>query len=276
MDTTAIPPVGELLREWRERRRLSQLALALDAEVSARHVSFVETGRSRPSRAMLLRLAERLEVPLRDRNRLLLAGGFAPVYPERPLDDPDLGAARAVVERVLAGHEPYPALAVDRRWTLLAANRAVAPLLAGVADDLLRPPLNVLRLSLHPDGMAPRIANLGQWRAHVVQRLRHQVERTADAALVALLAELGGFPPGDDGASAVVGGDGAVAIPLRLRTEHGPLSFLSTTMVFGTPLDVTLAELAVEAFFPADPATAAVLAGLAQGRDAVETPRREP
>jgi transcriptional regulator with XRE-family HTH domain len=274
METRTVPPVGEILRQWRERRRLSQLALALDAEVSARHVSFVETGKARPSREMLLRLAERLEVPLRDRNLLLLAGGFAPAYPERPLDDPDLGAARAVVERVLAGHEPYPALAVDRRWTLLVANGAVAPLLEGVDTALLRPPVNVLRLSLHPDGMAPRIANLGQWRAHVLERLRRQVASTADAMLASLLDELRDYPPGGLGTPADARGDVGVAVPLRLRTADGPLSFLSTTMVFGTPVDVTLAELAVEAFFPADADTVAALGRAAAGREGTPDPGR--
>ena len=264
--TATARPVGELLREWRERRRLSQLALALEADVSARHVSFLETGRARPSREMLLRLAERLGVPLRDRNGLLLAAGFAPIFPERPLADPALRPAMAVVERVLAGHEPYPALAVDRRWTLVAANRAVGPLLIGVEPALTRPPVNVLRLSLHPAGLAPRIANLAAWRAALLGRLRREVELTADAELAALLNELTGYPGGGPGEPTVLRDDLGVAVPLRLRSERGLLSFLSTTMVFGTPVDVTLSELAVEAFFPADDATAAVLAGAAEER----------
>ena len=269
MATTMTPftttrPVGALLREWRERRRLSQLALALDADVSARHVSFLETGRSRPSREMLLRLMERLEVPLRERNALLLAAGFAPAFPERPLDDPALAEARAAIARVLAGHEPYPALAVDRHWTLVLANRAVAPLLEGVAPELLQPPVNVLRLSLHPGGLAPRIANLAEWRAHLLQRLRHQVERSGDPRLADVLGELQTL-------SAEAAHDapeereitlGGVAVPLRLRGETGPLTLLSTTMIFGTPVDVTLSELAVEAFFPADALTAEALADL--------------
>jgi len=257
--TTTTRPVGSVLREWRERRHLSQLALALEADVSPRHLSFLETGKARPSREMVLRLAERLEVPLRDRNILLLAAGYAPFYPERSLGDPELGAAKAAVERVLAGHEPFPALAVDRRWTLVAANRAVGPLLAGIDPALAQPPVNVLRLSLHPAGLAPRIANLAQWRAHLLDRLRRQVEQTADPTLARLLEELRALPAAGPGEPAAAGGDVGVAIPLRLRTEHGLLSLLSTTMVFGTPVDVTLSELAIEAFFPADARTAEIL-----------------
>ena len=254
----AISPVGEMLRDWRQRRRLSQLDLALEAEVSARHLSFVETGRSRPSRALLLTLAERLAVPLRERNTLLVAGGFAPAYAERPLDDPALQAARRAMSLVLAGHEPYPALAVDRHWTMVEANRAVAPLLAGVDAALLAPPVNVLRLSLHPQGLAPRIQNLAEWRAHLIDRLRRQVEQTADRTLADLLRELVAYPrppgpphPGPAGDKA----HGGVVVPLRLRTDAGILSFFSTTTVFGTPVDITLSELALEAFYPADDAT---------------------
>jgi transcriptional regulator with XRE-family HTH domain len=263
MNTGITRSIGDLLREWRERRRLSQLALALDADVSTRHLSFLETGRARPSREMLLRLAERLEVPLRERNTMLLAAGFAPTYPERDLDDPALGAARAAIDRVLAGHEPFPALAIDRYWTLVAANRAVPALLTGVAPALLQPPINVLRLSLHPDGLAAQIANLPEWRAHLLARLSRQVELTADPRLSDLLQELGGYvmvrgtrnidQPGLDRSLM------SVAVPLRLQTEHGTLSLISTTMVFGTPVDVTLSELAVEAFFPADAGTADLL-----------------
>jgi transcriptional regulator with XRE-family HTH domain len=261
--TTGTRPVGDLVRAWRERRRLSQMRLALDAGVSARHLSYLETGKARPSREMVERLAEQLNVPLRERNTLLLAAGYAPAYPEHRLDDPALDTARRVVDRLLAGHEPYPALAIDRQWTLLAANRAVAPLLGRVSPDLLRPPVNVLRLSLHPAGLAPRIANLAQWRAHLLERLRRQVEVTADATLAALAAELAAYPAPDEAgagdsrrASAAFAG---IAVPLVLRTEGGTLAFLSTTTVFGTPVEVTLAELAVEAFFPADAATAEAL-----------------
>lgn len=247
-------PLGDQLREWRQARRLSQMALALDAEVSTRHLSFVETGRAQPSRAMVLRLADRLDVPLRARNAMLLAAGFAPLHPERPLDDPELAGARRAVELVLRGHEPYPALAVDRHWNLVAANAAVAPLIAGAAPALLAPPVNVLRLSLHPEGMAPQIRNLGEWRAHLLERLRRQIAATADSGLAALLEELAGYPSREGAGSAdELGG---VAVPLRLASPLGELRFLSITSVFGTPLDVTLAELAIEAFLPADAETA--------------------
>ena len=266
MSSTAIKPVGAFLREWRERRRLSQLALALDADVSARHVSFLETGRARPSREMLIRLAERLDVPLRERNTLLLAAGFAPAYAERPLDDPALSAVRASIDRVLAGHEPYPALAIDRHWTLIAANRIVSPLLTQVEPSLLQPPINVLRLSLHPAGLAPRIANLDQWRRHLLERLRHQVEATADAELADLFDELHAYeiPQSTGPTTAPSDEQGNVFVPLRLNTDQGQLALLSTTMVFGTPVDVTLAELAIEAFFPADAETAERLRQLAE------------
>lgn len=250
-------PVGDLLREWRQRRRMSQLDLALEANISTRHLSFVETGRSFPSRDMLLHLADRLVVPLRERNLLLLAAGYAPVYAERRLDDPALGPARRAVDLLLAGHEPYPALAVDRHWTLVAANAAVPLLLAGIDAALLEPPTNVLRLSLHPAGLAPRIANHREWRAHILERLRHQIEATADPELIRLAAELEGYPV-PDGAGTAAGGEdyGGVLVPLRLATPGGVLSFFSTTTVFGTPMDVTLSELALESFFPADQATA--------------------
>jgi transcriptional regulator with XRE-family HTH domain len=200
-----VVPVGHLLREWRQRRRMSQLDLALGADVSARHLSFLETGRSVPSREMVLHLAERLEVPLRERNALLLAAGYAPAFRERPLSDPALAAARQAVELVLAGHEPYPALAVDRHWSLLASNRALGPFLAGVSPDLLRPPVNVLRLSLHPEGTAPRIANLLEWRSHLLARLRRQVDASGDPVLGDLLEELRGYPgPADDGSEGPV------------------------------------------------------------------------
>src|SRR5579883_3048828 len=250
-------PIGDLLREWRQRRRMSQLDLACEADISTKHLSFLETGRSQPSRDMLLHLAERLEIPLRERNLLLVAAGYAPVFPERPLADPALDAARKAMELVLAGHEPYPALAVDRHWTLVAANAAVAPLLAGVDPALTRPPVNVLRLSLHPQGLAPRIANLREWRAHLLARLHHQVDITADRVLVELINELAAYPapratPGAGAKSDYAG----VVVQYKPATERGVLSFFSTTTVFGTPVDITLSELALECFYPADPATA--------------------
>lgn len=256
--------VGELLRDWRKRRHQSQLALALEAGVSQRHLSFVESGRAQPSREMLLRLAEQLDVPLRERNRLLNAAGFAPVYPERPLGDPALDAARRAVDRVLAAHEPYPALAVDRHWTLVTANRAVAPLLAGASPALLTPPVNVLRLSLHPDGLAPAIVNLAQWRSYLLQRLARECELSGDSELDDLLAELKGYsvpsrPPSRS--AALAHADARVFVPLELETPAGVLSFISTTTVFGTPVDVTVAELALESFFPANAPTAEFLRG---------------
>ncbi|PWC81323.1 XRE family transcriptional regulator [Azospirillum sp. TSH100] len=257
----APPPVGALLRSWRQRRGLSQLDLACEADISTRHVSFLETGRSQPSRGMLIHLAERLDVPLRDRNALLVAAGFAPVYSEHNLDSPEMRAARKAVDLVLTGHEPFPALAVDRHWQLLAANRAVAPLLEGVSAALLAGPVNVLRLSLHPDGLAGRIGNWAQWREHVLTRLTRQIEASADPVLVALRSELQGYPAppaaADDGGAE--GHHPDVVVPLRLHTSFGLLSLFSTTTVFGTAVDVTLSELAIEAFFPADAETAARL-----------------
>lgn len=257
------PPAsfGNQLRAWRQRRRLSQLELALDAEISQKHLSFVESGRSEPSRDMVLRLADRLEVPLRERNGMLLAAGYAPVFPQRSLDDPALKPARQAIDLILKGHEPFPALAIDRHWTLVAANGAVPPLLTDIADSaLLQPPVNVLRLSLHPGGLAPRIANLGEWRTHLLDRLRHQIDLTADPVLSELMQELMAYPvlsESRDHAPETRDWAG-VAIPFALATEAGILSFLTTT-VFGTPVEVTLAELAIEAFFPADARTAEVL-----------------
>lgn len=257
MATASADLVGSHIRTWRARRRLSQLDLALDAEISARHLSFIETGRSRPSRAMLLRLAERLRIPPRERNVLLVAGGFAPALPARTLDDPALAAARQAVDKVLAAYEPYPALAIDLHWNLVAANAGIAPFLADVAPHLLQPPLNVLRLSLHPEGLAPRIENLAQWRAYVFRRLEEQIDVSADPVLAALLEELRAYP---GGTGDPVESNG-VAILLKVRQGPHLLSFLSMTTVFGTPVDITLSELAIEAFLPADAATAAILRG---------------
>jgi transcriptional regulator with XRE-family HTH domain len=251
---------GGVLREWRQRRHLSQLALALKADISQRHLSFVESGRAQPSREMVLHLAEQLGVPLRERNRLLLSAGYAPVFHERPLNDPALDAARRAVERVLQGHEPYPALAIDRHWTLVAANRAVNLLLAGVDPSLLDPPVNVLRVSLHPRGLAPRIVNLRQWRAHLLERVQRQIEASADPVLEELLAELRAYPLSSPQRQSnvlpVAHDDSGVFVPLLLATDDGVLSAISTTTVFGTPVDVTLAEIALECFFPADAETA--------------------
>jgi len=256
-------PVGELLRGWRQRRRLSQLDLAVDADVSTRHLSCVETGRSLPSREMLLRLSERLDVPLRERNRLMTAAGYAPMFRERRLDDPALAAARAAIDLLLAGHEPYPAIAIDRHWTMVAHNAAVPRLLAGIDAALLAPPVNVLRLSLHPQGLAPRIVNLAQWRAHLFARLRQQVDASGDAVLAALMDELLAYPAPAGAAEAHGDALGGVIVPLQIASPAGVLSLLSTTTVFGTPVDITLSELALETFFPADAATGEALRGLA-------------
>ncbi|GAA5235055.1 helix-turn-helix transcriptional regulator [Verticiella sediminum] len=269
MDTTlAASPgkAGDYLRLWRKRRRLSQLDLALAAEVSQRHLSFLESGRAAPSRQMLLRLAEQLDVPLQERNAMMLAAGYAPTYTEHTLEHPSMAPARDAIERVLKGHEPFPALAVDRHWQLLMANAALGALLDGVRDrGLLAPPVNVLRLSLHPDGLATRIDNLAEWRAHVLERLRHQIASTQDPALADLLRELAAYPVGGQPPSAhAVAPEGAgVFVPLRLKTPGGLLSFISTTTVFGTPRDVLLAGIAVEAFFPADARTRQALERLA-------------
>lgn len=245
------PRMGDLLRQWRQRRHLSQLALAADAEVSQKHLSFLEGGRAKPSREMVLRLAEVLDIPLRERNHLLLAGGFAPVYPERPLDDPAMAPALDAVQAVLDAHAPWPALAVDRRWTLIAANTGVTPFLSLVSPALREPPVNVIRLSLHPDGLAPHIVNLGDWRAHILDRLAREFRQSHDAALGALLAECRALP----GPLRPAPASSAIALPLRLRFGGQVLSFLTTTTVFGTAAEITLSELTLETFFPADPAT---------------------
>jgi transcriptional regulator with XRE-family HTH domain len=250
MTTATRRPVGEQLREWRERRRLSQLELSVQANVSTRHLSFVETGRAKPTSDMILRLTEHLDVPLRERNTLLLAGGFAPAYPSNDLHGPELATILSALRQVLNGHEPFPALVIDRTWTLIEANSAVERLTAGASPALLEPPVNVLRLALHPDGMAPRIANLPEWRGHLLHRLHHQATITGDPDLFELYAELQTYP-GGEAKSDVTG----PAVPLR----YGELSFISITAVFGTPLDVTVSELAIEAFYPADASTAAAL-----------------
>ena len=261
METTArSESFGAALRDWRARRRLSQLDLATEAEISTRHLSFLETGRARPSRDMVLNLAQRLAVPMRERNALLSLAGFAAVHGERTLDAPDMAAARGAIERLLKAHEPYPALAVDRGWTLVMANAAVPPLLEGAAAHLLAGPINVLRLTLHPQGLAPRIRNLSVWRAHVLERLRTQFAASADPAILTLLDELWSYPAPPGPRSQPSPGH-AIATPLVLDVPGGTLSFISTTTIFGTPLDVTLSEIAIEAFFPADAETARHLSG---------------
>jgi len=257
MSAVASPPrVGPLLREWRHRRRLSQLDLALDAGVSTRHLSFIETGRARPSAHMILHLAERLDVPLRERNSLLLSAGHAPVFSQHDLDAPELEPVREAIDAILAAHEPFPALAVDRHWGMVAANRAVAPLVAGADPALLAPPVNVLRLSLHPGGLAPRIANLGEWRAHLLGRLAREVAASGDPALAALHEELVALPGPSSPEPAP---PPALAVPLRIHAGDAELVLLSTVTTFGTPTDVTLSELSVEAFLPADEQTARTL-----------------
>jgi transcriptional regulator with XRE-family HTH domain len=258
IEATVRAGVGPLLRDWRQRRRRSQLDLALDAGVSARHVSFVETGRSRPSAEMVLQLAEQLEVPLRDRNQLLLAAGYAPQYGERALDDADMTPVREALELVLRGHEPYPAAVVDRWWEMVAANSGIALLVEDVAPELLAPPANVMRVALHPDGMAPRIVNFAEWRAHLLQRLRHQVSVTGDAALAALYEEVSGYP-GPPHAESHHSAGGEVFVPLVFRAADRELRFFSTVATFGTAVDITMSELAIESFFPADASTAEAL-----------------
>ncbi len=269
-------PFGEHLRHWRLHRRLSQQDLALEANVSTRHLSCVETGKASPSREMILRLADRLDVPLRERNTLLVAAGFSPTYGARALEHPELAAAKQAIEMLLKGHEPYPALAVDRHWNLVMANDAAYSLLDGVAAHLLTPPINVLRLSLHPEGMAPRIVNLAAWRDHVLERLARQVQATADVQLQALHDELAAWDepanvsltplPFEVSDAAAPLAD--IAVPLVVRSPQGLLRFISTTTIFGTPVDVTLQDLAIESFFPADAATQVALQAQAQARTA--------
>ncbi len=254
--------VGALLRSWRQRRRMSQLDLAVEAEVSSKHLSFVETGRSTPSREMLLRLADQLGLPLREQNILLVTAGYAPMFPEHTLNDPELEMARSAVELVLRGHEPYPALTINRHWTMLGANRAVEVLLTGIAPALLVQPINVFRLGLHPEGLAARIVNYVPWRALLLARLRQQIEISADTVLIDLLQEVSHYPApalASKHLQTSMGSASTAVIPMQVRSDAGILSFIGTTTVFGTPVDITLAELAIESFFPADQATAQVM-----------------
>lgn len=251
------PQVGELLRLWRERRRLSQLELASYAQVSARHLSFLETGRARPSRDMVLRLTDQLDVPLRERNDLLLAAGYAPAYSETSLTAPQMYAVRTAVRDVLAGHEPYPAVVVDRDWNLVEANPSLSLFTDLAAPEVLEPPINTLRLALHPRGMAPWIRNLGEWRAHLLGRVRRRV--AADGHLADLYAELSSYPCAEEEPEVAVPGSGDIFVPLRLQVGDQQLAFFCMVATFGTPRDVTVAELTIESFFPADAATSDAL-----------------
>jgi transcriptional regulator with XRE-family HTH domain len=253
---TASPPVGQLLRDWRARRRLSQLDLSIQADVSARHLSFVETGRSRPTPAMILRLSEHLNVPLRERNQLLLAGGYAPAYPQRGLDEPQVAAVRDALKQVLRSHEPFPAVVINRWWDMVDGNGAIGLFITDCAPHLLEPPVNVLRLTLHPDGVAPRIVNLAQWRAHLLEQLRERAAHTGDPHLHELEAELRSYPGGDAGVSPAASD---VVLPLQLRHGGTQLSLFSIEAHVGTATDVTVEELTIEAFYPADAETKAAL-----------------
>ncbi|MFF8953404.1 helix-turn-helix domain-containing protein [Streptomyces sp. NPDC014940] len=256
--------IGRLLRSWRERRRVSQLELALRADSSARHISFIETGRSRPSEEMVLRLAEHLQVPVRERNALLLAAGYAPHYPETPLDDPALDALRDGMERLIQGYEPYPALVVDAGYTVVALNRGIAMLLEGVAEELMTPAPNAMRLTLHPGGLAPRIRNLREWRGHLLAQMERQIALDRSDQLRALYEEVAGYPVPEDAPGEEPAGPVAYfALPLRIEHQGRILSFVSSISTFNTPMDVTVAELAIETFLPADPATAKYLHTLA-------------
>ncbi|MGY6021430.1 helix-turn-helix domain-containing protein [Streptomyces spinosirectus] len=261
--TPAGKGVGPLLRAWRERRRVSQLELALRADSSARHVSFIETGRSRPSEEMILRLAEHLDVPVRERNALLLAAGYAPHYPETPLDSPELETLREGMERLIQGYEPYPALVVDAMYDVVAANRGVVMLMEGVPEHLLRPPLNVMRLTLHPEGLAPRIRNLREWRGHLLAQMERQIALYRSGPLRALYEEVAAYPVPES----AVDREPAepvpyFALPMQIEHEGRVLSFISSISTFNTPMDVTVAELAIETLLPADPATVKYLHSL--------------
>jgi transcriptional regulator with XRE-family HTH domain len=266
------PSIGPVLREWRQRRRLSQLDLALDAGISTRHLSFVETGRSKPGRDMLLRILGQLDMPFREQNRLLLASGHAPAFPSRSLEDPDLLPVRAALDQILTGHEPYPAVVVDRGWNLIAVNPSMRALIEEAAIDpaLLEPPVNVLRLGFHPRGVAPLIVNLGHWRAHFSQRLERQIAVTGDPDLAALLEEIAGYPiPAPEPDPAPAPEASQMLGPVRFRAPAGgELSFFGMFATFDTPFEVTTSELAMELLFPADQATAAALAARGRSEEA--------
>ncbi|MGC4192602.1 MAG: helix-turn-helix transcriptional regulator [Thermomicrobiales bacterium] len=266
MNISPSPSVGDILRTWRQRRRFSQLDLASEAAVSTRHLSFVETGRANASREMLLHLAQCLEMPLGERNALLAAAGYAPVYPRRELDDPAMRAVRETIDLLLRGHEPHPSLVIDRHWNLVAANRVLPLLLGDVAPVLMTPPVNILRLAVHPEGLASRIVNAREYIGFLVARLRHEVAVSGDPVLAALLEELGvwrheqGWDDRDTGWTA----SHEIAVPFRIRTDLGILSFLGTTTVFGTATDITVSELTIESFFPLDSSTRDALVGLSR------------
>uniref|UniRef100_A0AAU2V061 Helix-turn-helix transcriptional regulator n=1 Tax=Streptomyces sp. NBC_00003 TaxID=2903608 RepID=A0AAU2V061_9ACTN len=266
MTTAAVETgVGPMLRGWREERRISQLTLALRADSSARHISFIETGRSRPSEEMVLRLAEHLDVPVRERNALLLAAGYAPHYAQTPLDDPSMSSLREGMERLIQAYDPYPALIVDATYTVLAANRGIEMLLEGVAGHLLAPPVNAMRLTLHPEGLAPRILNLPQWRGHLLEQMERQIALLRSDSLRALYEEVAAHPvPAGREEQGDAESRPACPFALPLLIEHAgtPLSFISTIATFNTPMDVTVSELAIETFLPADPETAKYLQSL--------------
>ena len=275
MASTSRTAVGQTLRAWRLRRRLSQLQLASRTGVSTRHLSCLETGKANASRQLLLYLADELDVPLRDRNELLLAAGYAPRYPHQPLDGQQLRAARTALTELLSGHEPHPAVVMDRHWNVVERNRSAAALIAGVSAELAQPPVNVLRLSLHPHGLAPQIINLPEWSAHLIGRLRRQIAVTDDPFLVGLAREVGQYPGVGGGRETEPPGD-EIFVPLRLRRAGTELRLLNTLTTFGAPRDVTLAELVLEAFYPADPATAAALRALQTRRCKDRPPRIGP
>ncbi len=249
---------GNALRAWRERRRLSQIELSGAADISTRHLSFIETGRARPSRRVLLRLAEELAIPLRGRNALLLAAGFAPAYPETPLADPVMRPVRDALDRIVTLHDPYPALVVDRLWNVVTANISAVSLLEGVAPELLSPPVNVMRVSLHPRGLAPRTRNFAAWAGYLTGQLRQQVENSGDADLQALLDEVSHYP-GVPSEPPPPGPADRVIVAVRFATPDGDLALFTTIATLGAPTDVTAAELAIETFYPADEPTAALL-----------------
>jgi transcriptional regulator with XRE-family HTH domain len=265
--------IGELLRHWRQRRGLSQLDLAIAADVSARHVSLVETGKSQPSADMILRLADQLHVPLRDRNRLLLAGGFAPRYSQRPLDDSALSAVHDAIRRVLHAHEPYPAVVFDRHWNILMTNRAVEPFFAQVDPDLLRPPVNLLRLGLDPRGFARIVVNLADVRAVFRTRISRQLAAAPDPELTALYEELLA-PEANDGSSQRIDAD--VVIPMIVRVGGRELRLFSTITTFGTPMDITVDEVAIESYYPADGESAAYFTEEGESGRAMRAGLRRP